>query len=71
MTTYFPTLKRAPTKLKEQLIGELILCENKRRYTSKDDALKSLDRILIKGNYIYPILVGERDGKCYFISYFK
>ena len=42
MTIYFPTLKRAPTKLKEQLIGELILCENKRRYTSKDDALKSI-----------------------------
>lgn len=39
-------------------------------FSIRDDALKSLDRILIKGNYIYPIVVGERDGKCYFISYF-
>jgi len=42
MTTYFPTLKRASTSLKEKLIGELILCENKRRYPSKNDALKAI-----------------------------
>ena len=21
--------------------------------------------------YIYPIIIGEKDGKCYFISYFQ
>ena len=39
-------------------------------YQLKEDAVKHLDKILIKGRYFYPILIGERDGKCYFISYF-
>ena len=46
MTTYFPTMKRASISLKEKLIGELILCEDKRRYTSKDDALKSISSMM-------------------------
>jgi hypothetical protein len=39
-------------------------------YVVREDALKALDKILIKGQYLYAILVGEKDGKCYFISYF-
>lgn len=39
-------------------------------YGVREDALKALDKILIKGQYLYAILVGEKDGKCYFISYF-
>lgn len=38
-------------------------------YSSKKDAVKSLDCILIRGEYFHPILVGEKDNKCYFISY--
>jgi hypothetical protein len=40
-------------------------------FKSKEDAIKSLDFILIKGKYIYPLIVGDKDGKCYFISYFS
>ena len=39
-------------------------------FSIKEEALKAFDKILIKGNYIYPIVVAERDGKCYFVSYF-
>lgn len=39
-------------------------------YNAREEALKTLDTILIKGEYFYGVLVGERDGKCYFISYF-
>lgn len=40
-------------------------------FSLKDDAEKALDSILIKGEYIHPIIVGEKDGKCYFLSYFN
>lgn len=40
-------------------------------YKDKEEASKSLDRTLIKGNHFHPIIVGERDGKCYFICYFS
>jgi hypothetical protein len=40
-------------------------------YTFRHEALKVLDTILIKNGYFYPIIVGERDGKCYFICYWK
>lgn len=34
------------------------------------EAKYQLDKILIKEKYITPIIVGEKDGRCYFISYF-
>jgi len=40
-------------------------------YAAREDALKTLDSILIKGEYFYPIIVGERDGRCYFICYWN
>lgn len=40
-------------------------------YNNKEDAVKALDTILIKGEYFHPIIVGERDGKCYFICYWN
>lgn len=40
-------------------------------YASREVALKNLDSILIKGKYFHPIIVGERDGKCYFICYWN
>ena len=39
-------------------------------YNDREDAVRSLDRILIKKNCFHPVIVGERDGKCYFICYF-
>jgi len=39
-------------------------------YSLRYEAIKSLDLILIKGKYFSPIIVGEREGKCYFLSYF-
>ena len=35
-----------------------------------DDALKSLDKILIKGGYFVPVIFGEKDGKCFFYLVF-
>lgn len=37
----------------------------------RDEAMRELDRTLTKGGYFHPIVVGERDGKCYFICYFS
>jgi hypothetical protein len=39
-------------------------------FTSKEDAEKDLDSILIKNEYLTPIVIGEKDGKCYFLTYF-
>lgn len=39
-------------------------------YNEREDAVRSLDRILIKKNCFHPVIMGERDGKCYFICYF-
>lgn len=43
---------------------------NKLEYTNKEDARQALDMNLIEGRYVTPVLLGERDGKCFFISYF-
>lgn len=40
-------------------------------YTSREEAIKNLDKILTKGKYFHPIVVGERDGKCYFVCYWS
>jgi hypothetical protein len=34
-----------------------------------EDITKHLDISLVKGEYLVPVLLGERDGKCYFLSY--
>ena len=39
------------------------------RHGSIDESGKALDRMLIKEKYFYPIVVGEKDGKCFFICY--
>lgn len=39
-------------------------------FPSREEAVKALDMTLIKGNYLHAIMVGEKDGRCYFISYF-
>lgn len=41
------------------------------KFNTREEALKTLDTILIKDKDIYPIIIGEKDGKCYFISYFQ
>jgi hypothetical protein len=38
-------------------------------FKSREEALKSLDTILIQGAYFHPIIVGDKDGKCYFVCY--
>lgn len=30
---------------------------------------RELDKVLIKNKYFYPIIIGEKDGKCFFICY--
>jgi hypothetical protein len=40
-------------------------------FSSREEAVKQLDGILIKGEYIYPVLFGEKDGRCFFISYWN
>ena len=35
------------------------------------DAGRALDKILIKKKLVYPIIVGERNGKCYFICHWR
>lgn len=42
-----------------------------RIFSSYKSAAKDLDVTLIKGNYIHPILIGEKDNKCYFLNYFN
>lgn len=39
-------------------------------FHTKEQAEKALDMALVQGGHISPVLVGEKDGKCYFISYF-
>jgi hypothetical protein len=41
------------------------------KFNTREEALKALDTNLIKDKDIYPIIIGEKDGKCYFISYFQ
>lgn len=59
----FPLLK---DKLYTFLDGNGIL----QSYNEREDAIKSLDKILISKGYLHPIIIGERDGKCYFVCYF-
>ena len=40
-------------------------------FEDKDEAEKKIDLILIKNEYIPSIIVGDKDGKCYFLSYFN
>lgn len=40
-------------------------------FSTKEKAEKALDFTLIAGGFIFPIIVGEKDGKCYFISHFN
>lgn len=41
------------------------------KFNTREESLKTLDTILIKDKDIYPVIIGEKDGKCYFISYFQ
>lgn len=38
---------------------------------TREEAVKDLDKIMIENRDVYPIIIGEKDGKCYFISYFQ
>lgn len=38
-------------------------------YGTQEECSKELDKVLIKNKYIYPIIIGEKDGKCFFICY--
>ncbi len=42
-----------------------------RTFVLRDNAVKELDAILVRDRHFYPIVIGERDGKCYFISFFN
>jgi hypothetical protein len=39
------------------------------KFQSEEMATRALDKTFIKGEYFYPVVVGEKDGKCYFICY--
>ena len=41
------------------------------KFDTREQSLKALDSNLIKDKDIYSIIIGEKDGKCYFISYFQ
>jgi hypothetical protein len=36
-------------------------------YTDINEAALSLDKLLVKEGYLVPAIIGERDGKCYFV----
>lgn len=40
-------------------------------YSSKEEATKEFDKMLIRENILTPIIIGERNKKCYFICYFQ
>jgi len=42
-----------------------------RSFIDRESSLKELDGILVQDKDIYPIIIGEKDGKCYFIAYFQ
>jgi hypothetical protein len=42
-----------------------------RLFDTREDAIKDLDKILIENKDVYPIIIGEKDGKCYFISFWN
>lgn len=37
-------------------------------FSTADDAATFLDTMLVRDKYLIPIIIGERDGKCYFLS---
>lgn len=41
-----------------------------RSYSSREEAIKEFDRILVRDKHISPIILGEYEGKAYFICYF-
>ena len=41
-----------------------------RSYSSREEAVKEFDRILVRDKHIFPIILGEYEGKAYFICYF-
>jgi hypothetical protein len=41
-----------------------------RSFDTIEQAKKTLDLTLIRRECLRPIVVGERDGRCYFVSYF-
>lgn len=40
-------------------------------YDTRESAIHSLDSIMLKNNIIPAVLLGEKDGKCFFISFWK
>ena len=40
-------------------------------FATADFAAEALDMLLVKEGFLHPVLLGERDGKCYFIDYWK
>lgn len=41
----------------------------KRSFSCREEAVKTLDKIFMKNKYFHGVLIGEKDNKCYFISY--
>ena len=41
------------------------------KFDTIEEAQKALDIEFLKNEYIVPILLGEVDGNCYFISYLR
>lgn len=39
-------------------------------FDTRDQAVQALDVIMMENKYVTPILLGEKDGKCFFISFF-
>ena len=44
-------------------------CNMIQNFSNSIDSSKALDKILIKGKHIHPIIIGEKDGKCFFICH--
>jgi hypothetical protein len=43
----------------------------KQDFNSREETVQALDIALIQKNYITPVLLGEKDGKCFFVSFFR
>lgn len=43
----------------------------KQDFSSKEELSQALDIALMQKNYITPVLLGEKDGKCFFVSFFR
>ena len=42
-----------------------------KNFTNSELAQKTMDTELVSKGLVRPIIMGEREGKCYFISYFE